>query len=538
MAISDRTKAFLLSAICSETAFEEVLEILEEAQVLAEAASAPLEDIWSEIAPIVGTGFVQPLPPVSLGKSRILFFGGEQTFFGDGERVYPSPMGQIYDATDDSWTAIADLPGGIPSESWGHGGFAIRLKNGKVLVGGDHENKCFLYDVSTDSWETTGDFPVGSYGWFGSGPNAVLMKNGNVLVTNRFVRIGEGGTTGWNRVFIYDAEAGTWSEGASYPIPTYSVDPPDIRTQGVSGAVLVAVPDGRVLLLGGHEIFLVEDLPDNPGQYFLDQLVARADCYAYDYKTDSWETLASMPVVHNDWNLFDYGTTPRTQTDPSSLTDSPLVAAFGAGGRALPAFALLPGNRLLVAGGVGAGFLPRFSCLIYDIKADTWSRTDDMPEPSGNAVWGQTPSGDLLVCLGLNEWNNTSVKTAIFDQKNEVWIRTADFPTAARDLRGNFDISVTPTLDNGGLLPAAILGPPSVDTNTDGSTNIFPNPALFSIIRGGAMVNDSQFIVAGGVLFYDIETQQYFNVSNRAFKFTFGASRKVEGLIEVLVPAP
>ena len=175
---------------------------------------------------------------------------------------------------------------------------------------------------------------------------AVELLNGNVLVA--------GGFDGSKSNFDFpDAEIYNWHTGEWTPITPMNT----ART----AAAAVRLEDGRVMVIGGADKnfnFLVS-------------------AEIYDPRTDTWSTNTAPMLNGPDFPGF-----------------GPRYEDFTA--------VLLPGRKVLVAGGFDTGFVPLNSAEIYDHKTNTWTPTGSMNVARGEFGTVVLRDGRVLAVGGVN----------------------------------------------------------------------------------------------------------------------------------------
>ena len=186
----------------------------------------------------IGSGLVRlsPIVPPALDATLITISPSPST----SPSVSPSPTPGL-------------TPSVVGSGSWSvtgaprHGGCcptATLLRDGRVLLAGvpaedgnTATTEAELYDPATGQWTETGSMHVAR-----SGSVASLLADGRVLVAGG-VDPGKGYLGALASAELYDPATGQWTETGSMTTWRYG-----------STAILKAIslPDGRVLVLGGH----------------------------------------------------------------------------------------------------------------------------------------------------------------------------------------------------------------------------------------------------------------------------------------------
>jgi hypothetical protein len=273
---------------------------------------------------------------VRLLDGRVLVVGRSD---GDSD----SDTAELYDPASGTWSATGSMlkpQGGFPP---------TLLRDGKVLVGDvddpdadDPNYGAEVYDPATGTWAATGNMVNDR------GGTATLLLDGKVLVIGYHDR-GE----------VYDPDLGTWTVIGKMTSPRHS-----------HAAVLL--PDGRVLVAGGHY----------PG----DEPTALAELY--DPQTDSWTATADMHTAREGIQAFlqpdgkvlvvggSYGESPSAELyDPATETwGATGDASSGVAGGTLT---MLADGRVLVTGGGEGGAAAE----LYDSGRGVWTTIAPMLAP-------------------------------------------------------------------------------------------------------------------------------------------------------------
>ncbi|HEX6022685.1 MAG TPA: hypothetical protein VFZ00_11865 [Solirubrobacter sp.] len=187
----------------------------------------------------------------TLRDGRVLVLGGSNQ--ADEKRA------ELFDPVVGRWTRVADANGTNGTAR------AFVLGDGRALfltsAGGE------IYDPATNSWRKTAE----PHGFNGIGP-VVRLRDGRFLVVNQ--KSVSDGTT-WTyapAAEIYDLASDTWSVVAP---PRY----------GHEGAIAALLPDGRVLVAGGHPGF-------GPDGMF--HATAHANAEIFDPVTGTWSPTGAL----------------------------------------------------------------------------------------------------------------------------------------------------------------------------------------------------------------------------------------------------
>jgi len=192
---------------------------------------------------------------------------------------------------------------------------------------------------------------------------AVELLNGNVLVAGGF----DGSMPNFDfpDAEIYNWHTGQWTRIA--PMNTARAAPAAVRLE-----------DGRVMVIGGAD----------------ETFTFLASAEIYDPRTDTWST----------------------DTAPMN---GPRFEDFTA--------VLLPGRKVLVAGGFGPGFEILNSAEIYDQKTNTWTPTGSMNVARGEFATVVLNDGRVLVVGGVN-FSGPLASAEIYDPRTGAWTETGSMP--------------------------------------------------------------------------------------------------------------
>ncbi len=286
-----------------------------------------------------------------LKDGRVLLVGGQTP-----TEIYTAGA-QIYDPLADSWGPALSMKTPRRYHS------VELLQDGKVLVaggettGGTLPPSSEVYDPATGQWTTT------NAQVYAGRTNQVsgLLGDGRVLMAGGF----NGGNL--STAEIYDPATNGWAAATSMP-------------EARSRAASIAMPSGRVLVVGGH---------DGTGTVVLDTAVL------YDSVTDKWLSAGTM--------------------------SSPRYDTMG--------IVLLPSGKVLIAGGdkdLSADGLA--TAEIYDPVANSWSSVKPMSRPRGLETFRMVllASGKVLATGGYsNAYGWAAALTGeIYDPSLDSWATT------------------------------------------------------------------------------------------------------------------
>lgn len=270
-------------------------------------------------------------------------------------------IGPAFAAAANTWIARQNMPRGrvrhATAALTNPAGHSIVYSIGGVTSSGGISNTVQAYDVDANTWSTVAPLPDRVYRTNGAG-----VIGGKVYVS--------GGLTirriPLTTLYAYDPATNVWTRKSSMPFQTF---------QGVTGVI-------------------------NNRLYVLTSCGAGADCdaalpvafYRYDPATDSWTTLPSPPVAHED-----------------------AVAGF-------------IGGKFYVAGGQNEGGL-RLD--VYDPGTNHWSAGAPLPR-ARRAAAGVALGAKLYLIGGLarNADGTESLvgTTSVYDPATDRWTHVAPLP--------------------------------------------------------------------------------------------------------------
>jgi Kelch motif len=373
---------------------------------------------------------------VRLLDGRVLVVGGAN---GDEDN---DTSAEVYDPNSATWTATGRLARAPSGFAFG----AALLRDGKVLMG--DEKGAEVYDPDVGTWTVTGKMALidddGSSHW----GKATLLLDGRVLVVH------DGGISE-----LYDPDSGTWA--ATAPL----TPPVDIPTP-------VTLPDGKVLVAGGHDTdrdgdraalydpatgtwtatgtmgtprleHLVVPLLDGRvlvvGGGFDDQEDTSAE--VYDPDTGTWAATGSMLKTHTRFpaTVLDDGRVLVGDADGAELYDPDTGTWTIAEKMVMPtagSATLLADGTVLVAGSEGsaelyipAGVAPP-PALAATPPAGAWIPTGTMGTPRSGHTTVRLLDGRVLVAGGGPDENDTSAE--LYDPDTGTWSATGSMAKPPR----------------------------------------------------------------------------------------------------------
>jgi len=173
--------------------------------------------------------FAASTPMTTARRSHVMVQLNSGTVLLAGSDAFGTTSAEIYDPATGNTAATGSL-----NQARCYGCFAVKLNNGKVLVGGGWNggpvlNTAELYDPATGQFSLTGSLTANRLG-----ASAVLLNNGKVLVLG-----GHNGFSPYSSAELYDPALGTFSATGSMSVAR-------------NGAAVVKLLDGRVLVAGGQ----------------------------------------------------------------------------------------------------------------------------------------------------------------------------------------------------------------------------------------------------------------------------------------------
>ncbi|WP_437954919.1 thrombospondin type 3 repeat-containing protein [Sorangium sp. So ce119] len=252
-------------------------DVLASAEVYEPGANA-----WTPVAPMADrrVGHTATL----LADGRVLVAGGQYNRYGDP----PLATCEIYDPATGTWSPASSMA----NPRGGHA--AVLLADGKVLVAGGGSAE--VYDVASDTWSPTAPMVDGRYA-----REATRLLDGKVLVTGDMDSMGWLGTGGGERAEVYDPATGTWTAAPGLPVPP---PPGSHASGGIHGHRAALLPNGHVLVTGGHEWMAADCLDIHHMECVGEDHVVFHGAQTYDPATGGW-TWGAM-----DWARAYHTVTP------------------------------------------------------------------------------------------------------------------------------------------------------------------------------------------------------------------------------------
>lgn len=206
-------------------------------------------------------------PNVASVDGRLYVLGGILGSFMATASSWPAVANAwSYDPWNDTWTALADLPGPKASAAVGVYNSSVYLAGGmtyQAVTVADALTSVWSYDTASDAWRTDyPDLPEGRQHVGGAVVGHTLYVVGGRTLNRTLVR---------DTVFALDLDDVGAGWQTRSPLPT------------ARGGLACAALDGRIYCAGGEN-------PDLGGYGVYEQTEA------YDVATDTWEELAPMAL--------------------------------------------------------------------------------------------------------------------------------------------------------------------------------------------------------------------------------------------------
>ncbi|QBS44352.1 kelch repeat-containing protein [Nocardia sp. CS682] len=242
-----------------------------------------------------------------LADGRVLVAGGRAD---RSSTTGTSASAEIYDPDAETWTSIAPMNDARAAHQ------AVLLRDGRVLVIGGTANVggagytglafCEIYDPVADAWRPTGSMARPRFD-----NTATVLRDGTVLVTG-------GGSSGWIAGWVFNAHH-DWTTERYNPVTGAWTRESDLSCARLFHRA-VLLPDGRVLVIGGANAFGL--------------LTGYRSAELYDPRTRKWHpvtgtatgrwgfgavalddgrVLVTGGVEHIDWSADDWELTASTE---------------------------------------------------------------------------------------------------------------------------------------------------------------------------------------------------------------------------------
>ena len=492
----------------------------------------PASNSWSA-APV--------MPSAHSNHTATLLNNGKVLIAGGSDGVQISSAIEIYDPALSSWSAAASMA----TERTRH--TAVLLQNGKLLVAGGYGSSPLtsteLYDPATNLWSAAGNMavmrmqhsatllangkvlvtggnsqtaaaelydPVGnswsSAGVTGSdriGHSATLLPNGKLLVVGGSTTLGlnqfNNATAEW-----YDPTSGNWSLIGN-------------MASGRSGHTATLLPDGRVVVTGGH---------DGTGG------VAEA----YDSALGSWSATGNLPAERfksastllADGTVLVAGGHNPSSIFSSAVSFNPATNTWSSAGNMIVirtkghTSTLLPNGEVLVVGGNDGGN-GGIGHLIYTVElfnpvTASWSQALNRPGGRSNHSATLLANGKVLVAGGLDTLNTKSPSAELYLPTGKNWTNAGTMTT------GRSDHSAT-LLANGKVLIVGGFGSAGPATATaelyDPINNSWTSAGSMASPRAShsaTLLANGKVLIAGGVRFTALASAELYNPATNTWE--------------------
>jgi len=413
-----------------------------------------------------------------LADGRILVTGGESFLGGPGA----TNTAEMYDPAMGTWR-YTNSPMSVARSLH----TATRLPNGRVLIAGGFNDSggginilssAEIFDPVAETFTVTAGMATRR-----SGHNAILLQDGRVLVISGDNR--DFGGLATTTCELFQPATATWGPAAQLPI-------------GLWAFAAVRLNDGKPLVVGGLAIdagfadrssMYRYDPMSNAWQTLTPMLVAR--------------TLPVAEVLPDGRVLIAGGTNIFSVTGYNSAEIYDVAAAGGAGQTAFTGFMSTPrrGHRsvslangdIMVAGGVQGGVGSLSSAEIFSAATGTWTNTGSMLDGREAHTLTLMSSGQVLVAGGIK--HNPTFENPVFLRAAEIWgggclevpidIKPGSYPN-------------TINLGSGGTVPVAILSTATFDATTVNPASVTLAGAAVKLKSQGAVQAATQDINGDG----------------------------------------
>jgi N-acetylneuraminic acid mutarotase len=326
-----------------------------------------------------------------LADGRVLVVGGQT--LGPPFQTFASA--ELYNPTTGTWSITGSLATGRENH------FALRLQNGRVLVGGGRSieqstalSSVELYDPTTGVWTATGSMSVAR-----DLPTVAMLADGRVLVSGG---LGAGaGAQALSSAEIYNPATGTWTAAGA-------------MTAARASHTAVRLANGRILVAGGASGTVVSSQPLSSAELF-------------DPVTSTWTPTGGFSTPRgfhqavllangqalitggSNWIATVYSASDRF--DPATGTWTPTGSLASA--RISHTATVLPNGKVVVVGGGGNSSTPFASVEVYDPATGAWTAASDLRVARSNHAAVLLSNGKVLVIGGQGTGASTSAE--IFD---------------------------------------------------------------------------------------------------------------------------
>ena len=315
---------------------------------------------------------------------------------------------------------------------------ATLLPDGRVLIaGGSRDGSTSALLASAELYDpASGTFsPTGSMATARLGHIATLLRDGRILIVG-----GTGGSAPGpvSSAEVYDPHTGTFSLTGSLTMARF-------------WPTVTLLPDGHVLITGGY-----------PSSDLGSAAVPLATAELYDPQSGTFSPTGPMTIE-----------------------------------RGFPTASLLPDGRVLIAGGVAAGFTPLISAELYDPQNGTFSPTGSMATARALHTATLLLGGQVLVAGGMNG-SAVSSSSELYDPESGTFSPTGSMSVAR-------SVAVSASLSDGRVLIAGGQGQDSDSSVRLSSADLY-DPATGTFRLTGPMTSaragsSATLLANGDVLF-------------------------------------
>ncbi|HQR36527.1 MAG TPA: kelch repeat-containing protein [Blastocatellia bacterium] len=439
----------------NEARFSHAAVLLKDGRVLLVGRQSaevfnPATGKWSqtgpmELTPSQSAAAYESVPVTLLADGKVLVTGGRS-----GSLSFARGGAELFDPTTNNWTTIKPMNFARQFHS------ATLLPNGKVLIAGginrtDAPTAAELFDPATGQWALTGVLRTSHAGHL-----AALLPNGRVLIasgsgdgTSRMAEMYDPATGSWgyapslnfshsfqsaaqalpnskfmfadSRSEVYDFATGRWSVIANPALPRQ--------------APLVALPNGKVLLIGGSN---GENSLRDVEQF---DPVASPAVGVWNLAQQYGGGRELTATVFADGRVLVAGgaipsfisTTPTVQnkTQIFSTASGWQLAGNLNTARYRHSATLLPNGQVLVAGGESATFSSLLSAELYNPATNTWRAAAPLSLPRRLHQAVLLTNGKVLLAGGASDIGDMG-SAELYDATMDRWATTGSMSIARR----------------------------------------------------------------------------------------------------------
>ena len=309
---------------------------------------SPIGEQPKEISPVETDTFILNMKSGRQGHTATTLSDGRILVTGGTDEFGTSPLGEIFNPTDNTWTPIRAMRHARTFHT------ATLLNDGKILVAGGEDSagrmrRVEIYDPNTNSWVDGPDLLT-----LRGGHSATRLNDGQILL------VGGRGASPVNTAEIYNPQDNTWNATGS-----------TVKAHAFHTATLFQ--DGRVLVVGG------DPLSDDPGL---------TEAEIYNPGTGQWSSAGDLEIgraFHTATLLKDGRVliTGGSKEQPEAEIYYPDTNKWKTIGqmeirRLEHTASLLPDGRVLVVGGRDPEDYPNGTAEIFNPSTGTFSPAGDL----------------------------------------------------------------------------------------------------------------------------------------------------------------